>query len=98
MIGVLLKREGPHYEFSGLTGIFLLNILWAIYNLCTKIVLEHLRGLYNYAGGLHCWQVVRYCSSLLGHTVDSISPFITAVLVHGKQVSQFAKKPDIVKN
>jgi len=27
--------------------------------------------------------------------VDSISPFITAVLVHGKQVSQFTKKPDI---
>lgn len=59
------------------------------------IVLEHLRGLYNHAGGLHCWQVVRYCSSLLGHTVDSISPFITAVLVHGKQVSQYTKTPNM---
>jgi len=55
------------------------------------LVLEHLRGLYNYAGSIHCWQVVRYCSSLLGHTVDSISPFITAVLVHGKQVRKFFK-------
>ncbi|XP_065353861.1 probable phosphorylase b kinase regulatory subunit beta isoform X1 [Cloeon dipterum] len=69
LIGVLLKREGPHYEYSGLT------------------VREHLRGLYHHAGCLHCWQVVRYCSSLLGHTVDSISPFITAVLVHGKQIA-----------
>ncbi|XP_059481695.1 probable phosphorylase b kinase regulatory subunit beta isoform X2 [Neocloeon triangulifer] len=69
LIGVLLQREGPHYEYSGLT------------------VYEHLRGLYHHAGCLHCWQVVRYCSSLLGHTVDSISPFITAVLVHGKQLT-----------
>ncbi|KAF4522804.1 hypothetical protein B566_EDAN014848 [Ephemera danica] len=69
LIALLLKREGPHYEFSGLT------------------VMEHLRGLYHHAGCLRCWPVVRYCSSLLNHTVDSISPFITAVLVHGKQLT-----------
>lgn len=46
-----------------------------------------LKGIYHRAGCLRHWAAVRYVSSLLHHTVDSISPFITAVLVHGKQVS-----------
>lgn len=46
----------------------------------------HIQNLYQYSGTIHYWPVVRYTSSLLRHTVDSISPFITAVLVHGKQV------------
>jgi phosphorylase kinase alpha/beta subunit len=50
------------------------------------VVEEHLENLYHHAGCLHYWVVVRYCSSLLNHTVDSISPFITTVLVNGKQV------------
>lgn len=45
-----------------------------------------LTTLYNQAGSLRYWSAVRYCSSLLKYTVDSISPFITAVLVKGKQV------------
>lgn len=49
-------------------------------------VLEHLQSLYYKAGGVRHWAAVRYTSSLLHHNVDSISPFITAVLVHGKQV------------
>ncbi|XP_075211939.1 putative phosphorylase b kinase regulatory subunit beta isoform X2 [Lycorma delicatula] len=69
LYGVLLKREGPHYEFNNMT------------------VEEHLKGIYYTAGCLHYWVVVRYCSSLLHHTVDSISPFITTVLVNGKQLS-----------
>jgi len=47
-------------------------------------------GLYHQAGCLRHWAAVRYVSSLLHHTVDSISPFITAVLVHGKQVSFYS--------
>lgn len=50
------------------------------------LVGDLLRSLYQQAGCLRYWMVVRYCSSLLNHTVDSISPFITAVLVKGKQV------------
>ncbi|XP_026281117.1 probable phosphorylase b kinase regulatory subunit beta isoform X1 [Frankliniella occidentalis] len=50
-------------------------------------VAEHLRSLYQQACGLHYWIAVRYCSSLLHHTVDSISPFITTVLVNGKQLT-----------
>lgn len=56
--------------------------------------LEALKGLYHSAGVLRHWRAVRYCSSLLNHTVDSISPFITTVLVNGKQVripSQYAQ-------
>lgn len=48
---------------------------------------KHLQNLYHQAGGLRYWAAVRYASSLLNHTVDSISPFITAVLVHGKQLT-----------
>lgn len=46
-----------------------------------------LQNLYHQAGGLRYWAAVRFASSLLNHTVDSISPFITAVLVHGKQLT-----------
>uniref|UniRef100_A0A1B6FN58 Phosphorylase b kinase regulatory subunit n=1 Tax=Cuerna arida TaxID=1464854 RepID=A0A1B6FN58_9HEMI len=69
LYGVLLKREGPDYEFNGAT------------------VEEHLKSLYHTAGCLHYWVAVRYCSSLLHHTVDSISPFITTVLVNGKELT-----------
>ncbi|XP_015607737.1 probable phosphorylase b kinase regulatory subunit beta isoform X2 [Cephus cinctus] len=48
---------------------------------------DNLRALYQQAGGLRYWMAVRYCSSLLNHTVDSISPFITGVLVKGKQIT-----------
>nr|XP_021206842.1 probable phosphorylase b kinase regulatory subunit beta isoform X3 [Bombyx mori]XP_021206843.1 probable phosphorylase b kinase regulatory subunit beta isoform X3 [Bombyx mori]XP_037866538.1 probable phosphorylase b kinase regulatory subunit beta isoform X3 [Bombyx mori] len=49
--------------------------------------LAALKSLYHSAGGLRHWRAVRYCSSLLSHTVDSISPFITTVLVNGKQLT-----------
>lgn len=48
---------------------------------------EHLLDLYHQAGCKRHWAAVRYTSSLLHHNVDSISPFITAVLVHGKQLT-----------
>lgn len=47
---------------------------------------DHIHKLYYLAGCKRHWAAVRYASSLLHHNVDSISPFITAVLVHGKQV------------
>lgn len=49
--------------------------------------LDALKSLYHSAGVLRQWRAVRYCSSLLSHTVDSISPFITTVLVNGKQLT-----------
>ena len=57
------------------------------YEISGTTIEEHIRTLYFQAGTRHCWDVVRYCSSLLKHTVDSISPFITTVLVNGKQVN-----------
>lgn len=69
IFGILLRREGPHYEFGGLT------------------IREHLQNLYYLAGSLQYWIAVRFCSSLLRHTVDSISPFITSVLVSGRQLT-----------
>nr|CAI5845347.1 unnamed protein product [Callosobruchus analis] len=57
------------------------------YKVQSNTVEEHLQSLYHKAGCLRHWAAVRYTSSLLHHHVDSISPFITAVLVHGKQLT-----------
>ncbi|XP_020296478.1 probable phosphorylase b kinase regulatory subunit beta isoform X3 [Pseudomyrmex gracilis] len=57
------------------------------YEINGMTVRDNLRSLYQQAGSLRFWIVVRYCSSLLNHTVDSISPFITGVLVKGKQIA-----------
>ncbi|KAL9924471.1 probable phosphorylase b kinase regulatory subunit beta isoform X1 [Glossina fuscipes] len=50
-------------------------------------VTQALTQLYHRAGSLRYWRAVRHCSSLLHHIVDSISPFITTVLVNGKEVT-----------
>lgn len=65
------------------------------YEVCGISIGDHIKNLYFQAGIRHCWDVVRQCSSLLNHTVDSISPFITAVLVNGKQVFG---KPKVKRN
>ncbi|XP_031623175.1 probable phosphorylase b kinase regulatory subunit beta isoform X5 [Contarinia nasturtii] len=57
------------------------------YEINGESVLNALKALYYRAGTLRYWRAVRYCSSLLHHTVDSISPFITTVLVNGKQLT-----------
>lgn len=67
------------------------------YEISGQTVFDALTSLYHRAGSLRYWRVVRYCSSLMHHTVDSISPFITTVLVNGKQVYAaycFQKKYD----
>ncbi|KAI5632587.1 glycosyl hydrolases family 15 domain-containing protein [Phthorimaea operculella] len=58
-----------------------------MYEINGTSALEALKSLYYSAGTLRHWRAVRYCSSLLNHTVDSISPFITTVLVNGKQLT-----------
>ncbi|XP_061707432.1 probable phosphorylase b kinase regulatory subunit beta isoform X2 [Cydia pomonella] len=59
----------------------------AMYEVNGTTALDALKSLYHSAGVLRHWRAVRYCSSLLNHTVDSISPFITTVLVNGKQLT-----------
>ncbi|XP_050670276.1 probable phosphorylase b kinase regulatory subunit beta isoform X16 [Leptidea sinapis] len=76
-------------------NIFAQSQLWGIlmeregpmYEVNGMSALESLKSLYHSAGVLRHWKAVRYCSSLLNHTVDSISPFITTVLVNGKQLT-----------
>ncbi|XP_045512465.1 probable phosphorylase b kinase regulatory subunit beta isoform X1 [Pieris brassicae] len=76
-------------------NIFAQSQLWGIlldregpmYEVNGMSALESLKSLYHSAGVLRQWRAVRYCSSLLNHTVDSISPFITTVLVNGKQLT-----------
>lgn len=102
LYGILIKREGINYEVNGLTGIYYLSVLSFVNFTCSRIsnhaflsllVRDNLRSLYQQAGCLRFWMAVRYCSSLLNHTVDSISPFITGVLVKGKQVlTQYKNK------
>lgn len=69
LLGIILHREGSHYELAG------------------ESVHTKLTDLYYRAGSLRYWRAVRYCSSLLRHIVDSISPFITTLLVNGKQIT-----------
>uniref|UniRef100_A0A182K421 Phosphorylase b kinase regulatory subunit n=1 Tax=Anopheles christyi TaxID=43041 RepID=A0A182K421_9DIPT len=69
LLGIILHREGAHYELAG------------------DSVHVRLTDLYYRAGTLRYWRAVRYCSSLLRHIVDSISPFITTLLVNGKQIT-----------
>ncbi|XP_059616848.1 probable phosphorylase b kinase regulatory subunit beta isoform X1 [Phlebotomus argentipes] len=57
------------------------------YEIGDKTLYQCITDLYYRAGSLRYWRVVRYCSSLLHHIVDSISPFITTVLVNGKQLT-----------
>lgn len=81
-----LKQSESLYIQCQLWGI-LLNREGPDYEINGQTVNDALTSLYHRAGTLRYWRVVRYCSSLLHHTVDSISPFITTVLVNGKQVS-----------
>jgi phosphorylase kinase alpha/beta subunit len=69
LLGYILKREGPQYQLET-EG---------------KSVLEVLLRLNDQAGVLRIWGAVRYASSLLSQLVDSISPYITTILVNGKQ-------------
>lgn len=65
----------------------LLNRHGEQYEVHGSTVHEELTALYHRSGSLRYWRAVRYCSSLLHHIVDSISPFITTVLVNGKQLT-----------
>lgn len=81
-----IKYEDSLYAKSQLFG-FLLKKEGKQYMVEEHTVEEHLLNIYHQAGCYRHWAAVRYTSSLLHHTVDSISPFITALLVHGKQLT-----------
>ncbi|XP_031763872.2 probable phosphorylase b kinase regulatory subunit beta isoform X2 [Galleria mellonella] len=80
-----LRNAHGLYARAQLLGL-LLEREGPMYEVNGVSVLESLKSLYQSAGELRHWRAVRYCSSLLNHTVDSISPFITTVLVNGKQL------------
>ncbi|XP_044743853.1 probable phosphorylase b kinase regulatory subunit beta isoform X2 [Chrysoperla carnea] len=71
ILGLILKSAGPQYKLPN----------------SELTVSEILKNVYDKAGTKRHWVAVRHASSLLQHTVDSISPFITAVLVNGKQIT-----------
>ncbi|XP_037042140.1 probable phosphorylase b kinase regulatory subunit beta isoform X2 [Bradysia coprophila] len=81
-----LRELNSIYCQCQLWGI-LLNREGPNYEVNGSTVSDALTSLYHRAGTLRYWRAVRYCSSLLHHTVDSISPFITTVLVNGKQLT-----------
>ncbi|KAF2352247.1 Glycoside hydrolase family 15/Phosphorylase b kinase regulatory chain family [Trinorchestia longiramus] len=51
-----------------------------------KSVSDSIEELLGSASSLRLWSVVRTCTALLCKEVESISPYITTVLVYGKQV------------
>ncbi|XP_060808968.1 probable phosphorylase b kinase regulatory subunit beta isoform X3 [Amyelois transitella] len=80
-----LRATDNIYAQCQLWGI-LLEREGPLYEVNGATALDSLKSLYQTAGVLRHWRAVRYCSSRLNHTVDSISPFITTVLVNGKQL------------
>ncbi|XP_065573924.1 probable phosphorylase b kinase regulatory subunit beta isoform X2 [Artemia franciscana] len=54
------------------------------YQIENKSLRDRMIDVKRRAGSVRIWSVVRYCSSILEQLVDSISPFITTVLVNGK--------------
>ncbi|XP_053605602.1 probable phosphorylase b kinase regulatory subunit beta isoform X3 [Plodia interpunctella] len=80
-----LRATDNIYAQCQLLGI-LLEREGPMYEVNGSTALDSLKSLYQTAGVLRHWRAVRYCSSRLNHTVDSISPFITTVLVNGKQL------------
>ncbi|XP_047741057.1 probable phosphorylase b kinase regulatory subunit beta isoform X3 [Hyalella azteca] len=50
-------------------------------------VAEKITEVLGSASSLRLWSVVRTCTALLSKEVESISPYITTVLVYGKQVT-----------
>ncbi|XP_041971437.1 probable phosphorylase b kinase regulatory subunit beta isoform X2 [Aricia agestis] len=81
-----LRAHPPVLDQCQLWGI-LLEREGPLYEVNGTSVQSALKSLYAAAGAARHWRAVRYCSSLLNHTVDSISPFITTVLVSGKQIT-----------
>ena len=48
---------------------------------------QRLKLLNRHVGSVRHWAAVRYSASLLKHMVDSLSPYVTQILVNGKMVS-----------
>ena len=48
---------------------------------------NHLEDLNQKAGAFRYWSAVRYSSSLLRQMIDSISPYVTQILVSGRRVA-----------
>ncbi|XP_022700055.1 probable phosphorylase b kinase regulatory subunit beta isoform X2 [Varroa jacobsoni] len=69
----------------------LLGVLWqrcgVHYNIDGANLEDRMERLTRQAGALRHWTVLRYCSSLLGKLADSLSPYITSILVSGKQLT-----------
>lgn len=76
-------------ELSGQSQ--LLAILWeregAKYCIDDCSIEDRLERLSQQACQKRNWSVVRYCSAVLMRSVESLSPWLTSILVNGKQIS-----------
>jgi len=76
-------------ELSGQSQ--LLAILWeregAKYCVDDQSIERRLERLGALACQTRNWSVVRYCSAVLRRSVESLSPWLTSILVNGKQIS-----------
>ena len=57
------------------------------FSLSSFSVKNHLEDLNQKAGAFRYWSAVRYSSSLLRQMIDSISPYVTQILVSGRRVA-----------
>lgn len=85
----LLRGCGSNGELSGQSQ--LLALLWERegpkYCLDEQSVEQRLERVSSLACQSRNWSVVRYCSAVLRRSVESLSPWLTSILVNGKQIS-----------
>jgi len=94
LLGILLKRHNENFpitsDSTGKSTFFHFsdrNILKFSHCACFFTVKDHLEDLNKKAGTFRYWSAVRYSSSLLRQMIDSISPYVTQILVCGKHVT-----------
>ncbi|CAL4083790.1 unnamed protein product, partial [Meganyctiphanes norvegica] len=59
-------------------------------------VKERVSALFHQSSSLRYWAVIRECTALLSKEVESISPYITTVLVSGKQLTVGYGKGEVI--
>ena len=73
LLQTLFDREGPDFVTKGIGN--------------AVTVKELLEEVYNKAGDMSLWSIVRQVASMLEKYVDSLAPSITEMLVRGKEVT-----------
>ena len=84
----LIKRYGMTLQIQDVTieGNYLYNYIY-LRNIINVTIEEMFCQLNTEAASVQNWKTVRFCTSILHKTVDSLAPSITNILVRGKIIA-----------